>query len=151
MRIDYSFSMGYSLLHCLWNKQSLNFKKCSWPMHAIHTLGKYMLFSCYGMTAHSNASPVAFAILFANKNTSTRRQLWKYCLALHSCIDSGNITIITDQDKGQKNAISKYLWLVGHFHCSFHRRQNIIKMCGGGGGKVPNSALWIICWYAAAL
>ena len=71
--------------------------------------GKYTLFLCYGMTANSNASPVAFAILFGNKNTSTWRQFWKYCLYLHPCIDSGDITIITDQDKGQKNAISKYL------------------------------------------
>ena len=34
--------------------------------------GKYMLFLCYGVTANSNASPVAFAILFQNKNTSAR-------------------------------------------------------------------------------
>ena len=104
---------------------------------------KYTLFSCYGLTANSNASPVAFAILFGNENTSTWTQFWKYCRDLHPCIDSGDITIITDQDKGQKNAIAKYLKSVGHFHCSFHRRQNIIKMCGGGGGKVPNSALWM--------
>jgi hypothetical protein len=62
---------------------------------------------------------------------------------LHPSIDSGDITIITDQDKGQKNAITHYLKSVGHFHCSYHRRQNIIKMCGGGGGKLPNSALWM--------
>ncbi len=62
----------------------------------------YTLFSCYGMTANSNASPVAFAILFGNKNTSTWRQFWKYCRDLHPCIDSGNITIITNQDKDQK-------------------------------------------------
>ncbi len=61
------------------------------------------------MTANSNASPVAFVILFGNENTSTWRQFWKYCRDLHPCIDSGNITIITDQDKGQKNAISEYL------------------------------------------
>jgi hypothetical protein len=71
--------------------------------------GKYTLFSCYGMTANSNASPVAFATLFGNKNTSTWWQFWKYCLYLHPCIDSGNITIITDQDKGQKNEIFEYL------------------------------------------
>jgi hypothetical protein len=95
--------------------------------------GKYTLFSCYGVTANSNASPV----------TSTWRQFWKYALELHPCIDSGEITIITDQDKGQKNAITHYLKSVGHFHCSYHRRQNITKMCGGGGGKLPNSALWM--------
>ena len=72
------------------------------------------------MTANSNASPVALAILFRNKNTSTWRQFWKYCLELHPYIDSGEITIITDQDKGQQNAISEYLLSVGHFHCLYH-------------------------------
>jgi hypothetical protein len=105
--------------------------------------GKYTLFSCYGVTANSNASPVAFAIIFGNESTSTWRQFWKYALELHPCIDSGEITIITDQDKGQKNAITHYLKSVGHFNCSYHRRQNITKMCGGGGGKLPNSALWM--------
>jgi hypothetical protein len=105
--------------------------------------GKYTLFSCYGVTANSNASPVAFAIIFGNESTSTWRQFWKYALQLHPCIDSGEITIITDQDKGQKNAMTHYLQSVGHFHCSYHRRQNITKMCGGGGGKQPNSALWM--------
>jgi hypothetical protein len=101
------------------------------------------LFSCYGVTANSNASPVAFAIIFGNENTSTWRQFWNYALELHTSLDAGDITIITDQDKGQKNAINHYLKSVGHFHCSFHRRQNITKMCGGGGGKQPNSALWM--------
>ena len=109
-------------------------------MHANYTLER---FSCYGVTANSNTSPVAFAILFGNENTSTWIQFWKYCLDLHSCVDSGKITILTGQDKGRKNAISGYLRSVGHFHCSYHRCQNIIKMCGGGGGKIPNSALWI--------
>ena len=51
--------------------------------------------------------------------------------------------MIIDQDKGQKNAIAEYLLSVGHFHFSYHRYQNIIKMCGGGGGKLPNSVLWM--------
>jgi hypothetical protein len=107
--------------------------------------GKYTLFSCYGITANSNASPVAFAIIFGNENTSTSTwtQFWKYALELHPYIDAGDITIITDQDKGQKNAISHYLQSVGHFNCSYHRQQNIINMCGGGGGKFPNSALYV--------
>jgi hypothetical protein len=82
--------------------------------------GKYTLFSCYGVTANSNASPVAFAIIFGNESTSTWRQFWKYALELHPSLDAGDITIITDQDKGQKNAIAHYLKLVGHFHCSYH-------------------------------
>jgi len=32
--------------------------------------GKYTLFSCYGVTANSNASPAAFAIIFGNESTS---------------------------------------------------------------------------------
>ena len=95
------------------------------------------------MTANSNASPVDLAVLVGNENTSRWRQFWMYCLELHPYINSREITIITNQDKGQKNAISEYLRPVGHFHCSYHRRQNIIKMCGGGRGKVPNSALWM--------
>jgi hypothetical protein len=63
------------------------------------------------MTANSNASPVAFAILFRNKNKSMWRQFWKYCLDLHPCIDSGDITIITNQDKGQKKGfLSIFDW-----------------------------------------
>jgi hypothetical protein len=105
--------------------------------------GKYTLFPCYGITTNSNASPVVFAIVFGNESTSTWKQFWKYAVELHPYIDAGDITIITDQDKGQKNAISEYLKSVGHFHCSYHQRKNIIKMCSGGGGKVPNSALWM--------
>ncbi len=105
--------------------------------------GKYTLFLCYGITVNSNASPVAFAIIFGNESTNSWKQFWKYVMELHPSIDAGDITIITNQDKGQKNAISEYLKSVGHFHCSYHRRQNISKMCGGGGRKVPKSALWM--------
>ena len=53
----------------------------------------------------------------------------KYVLDLPPSIDSGDITLITNQDKGQMNAIVIYLKCVGHFHGSWHQRQNIIKMC----------------------
>jgi hypothetical protein len=52
------------------------------------------------------------------------------------------VTIITDQDKGQMNAIAEWLPEAGHFHCSHHRRGNIIKNHGDGGGKIKYSALW---------
>jgi hypothetical protein len=64
--------------------------------------GKYTLFSCYGITANSNKSPVAFAIIFGNKNTSNWTKFWEYVLKLHPSMNSGCITIISDQDKGQK-------------------------------------------------
>jgi hypothetical protein len=42
------------------------------------------------------------------------------------------ITIITDQDKGSKAAIQAVIPDAFNFHCSFHRRQNIMKRCKGG-------------------
>ena len=58
-------------------------------------------------------------------------------------MDIGDVTIITDQDKGQMNAIEDWMPEAGHFHCSHHRRGNIIKNRGGGGGKIKYSALWM--------
>jgi hypothetical protein len=88
-------------------------------------------------------SPVGFAIIFGNKNTSNWTMFWEYVLKLHPSMNSGYITIITNQDKGKKNAIARQLQQVGHFYCSWHRRQNIIKRCGGGSGKTQYSALWM--------
>ena len=96
-----------------------------------------MLFLCYGITANANASHVAFAIICGGS----------FGLELHPYLDSVDIT----PGQGQKNRLpSMYNRLVTY--CSFHRRQNIIKMCGGGSGKTANSALWMYknklmhCW-----
>ena len=104
--------------------------------------GKYTLFSCYGQTANANMTPVAFAIIFGNENGASWKIFWNYVNLLHPTINAPNITIITDQVKGQKIALSEILCAVGHFHCSHHRRGNIIKNCGGGSGKTKYSALW---------
>ncbi len=71
--------------------------------------GKYTLFSCYSVTANSNMSPVEFAIIFRNENTINWAKFWEYVLKLHPSMNSGYITIITDQDKGKKNAIARQL------------------------------------------
>jgi hypothetical protein len=71
--------------------------------------GNYTLFSCYGIAANSNMSPVGFAIIFGNENTINWTKFWEYVLMLHPSMNSGYITIITDQDKGQKNAIARQL------------------------------------------
>ena len=65
-------------------------------------IGRYTLFSCYGITANSNASPVAFAIIFGNESTSTWKLFWKYAMELHPYIDAGDITIIPTRTKGRK-------------------------------------------------
>ena len=105
--------------------------------------GKYTLFSCYGITANANMSPVAFAILFGNESGYAWKQFWEFVVEIHPSINREHVTIVTDQDKGQINAIAHVMDKAGHFHCSWHRRQNIIKKCGGGSGKTPYSALWM--------
>ncbi len=64
--------------------------------------GKYTLFSCYSVTANLNMSPVGFAIIFRNENTSNWTKFWEYVSKLHPSMNSGYITIITNQDKCQK-------------------------------------------------
>ena len=54
-----------------------------------------------------------------------------------------NVTIVTDQDKGQKSAINKVTDQAGHFHCAHHRRGNIIEMCGAASGNRIYSAQWV--------
>ena len=105
--------------------------------------GKYTLFGCYGLTANSNMSAVGFAILFGNENGECWRQFWKFIRSLHPQMNADDVTVITDQDKGQAGALAEEMPNVGQFHCSWHRRQNIMKRCKGGGGKIPYSAMWM--------
>ncbi len=63
---------------------------------------KVYVVSFYGVTANSNMSPVGFAIIFGNENTNNWTKFWEYVLKLHPSMNSGYITIITDQDKGKK-------------------------------------------------
>jgi hypothetical protein len=53
-----------------------------------------------------------------------------------------DVTIVTDQDKGQQSAIRDVMMNAGQFHCSFHQRQNIRKMCGNKIGNRVYSAMW---------
>jgi hypothetical protein len=125
-------------------KTTVPFLKDMFMADACHLqFGKYTLFSCYGITANANMSPVAFAILFGNENGTAWKQFWEFCVDTHPMMNRAQVTIVTDQDKGQMNAIARHMNLAGHFHCSWHRRQNIIKKCGGGGGRTPYSALWM--------
>jgi hypothetical protein len=50
-------------------------------------------------------------------------------------------TIITDQDKGSISAVNEIIPHAAQFMCSYHRRENIIKKCGGGSGKKPLTCL----------
>jgi hypothetical protein len=65
--------------------------------------GKYTLFCCYRVTANSNMSLVGFAVMFGNENTESWRMFWRFVMEVHPAINSTDVTIITDQDKGQIN------------------------------------------------
>jgi hypothetical protein len=105
--------------------------------------GKYTLFSCYEVTANAYMSPVAFGIIFGNENGVSWCEFWEFVVKLHPLMNVGDVTIITNQDKGQMNAIAEWLTEAGHFHCSLHCHGNIIKHCGSGGGKIKYSTLWM--------
>jgi hypothetical protein len=77
-------------------------------------------------------SPVAFAILFGNESGYDWKQFWEFVVEIHPCINRVQVTVVTDQDKDQMNAIAHVMDKAGHFHCSWHRCQNIIKKCGKG-------------------
>jgi hypothetical protein len=40
--------------------------------------GKYMLYSCYSVTANCNAFPVAFGIIFGNEDMEGWDQFWRF-------------------------------------------------------------------------
>jgi len=105
--------------------------------------GKYTLFSCYGIIANCNMSPAGFAIVFGHENGTTWKEFWKFLKEVHPTMSLPDVTIVTDQDKGKKSAISEVMDQAGHFHCAHHRRGNIIKMCGAASGNRIYSALWV--------
>ncbi len=84
------------------------------------SFGKYTLFSCYGVTANTNMTPVAFGIVFGNENGVSWGEFREFVKKLHPSMDIGDVTVITDQDKGQMNAIADWIPEAGHFHCSHH-------------------------------
>jgi hypothetical protein len=66
---------------------------------------------------------------------------WDFAKSVHPSIDDTRVTIITDQAKGLTQLIAEVLPSMGHFHCSYHRRQNILKFVRGGTQKY--SCLWL--------
>jgi hypothetical protein len=102
--------------------------------------GKYTLFSAYGTTADGLMSPVAFGIMFGNENKESWGNFWRFAVKHHPSLNKALVTLITDQDKGSIHAIKEYVDSSHHFHCSWHRKGNIMKSCGGG--KKVNSGWW---------
>ena len=77
-----------------------NFSCSTSSANAAHmNFGKYTLFSCYGSTANANTSPIAFAILFGNKDTAGWQAFWEFVKEQHPCLNAFNKTIITDRPR----------------------------------------------------
>jgi len=94
---------------------------------------KYTLYTCYGTAANGNTSGVG-------GSKEDWEHYWNYVKATHPSLEDYNNTLITDQAKGLIESI-KLVLAVGHFHCSYHRRQNILKVVKGG--NQPNFCLWL--------
>jgi hypothetical protein len=104
------------------------------------SFGKYTLYSYYGTTANCNTYPVAFGILFGNEDKEGLMDFLDFAKSVHPSIYDTRVTIITDQGKGLTQSIAEVLPSMGHFHCSYHRCQNILKIVRGGTQKY--SCLW---------
>jgi hypothetical protein len=68
-------------------------------------------------------------------------EFWDFAKSIHPSIDDIRVTIITDQAKGLTQMIAEVLHSTGHFYCSYHRHQNILKFVRGGTQKY--SCLWL--------
>jgi len=107
------------------------------------SFGKYTLFSAYAGSANGKMVGLGFGILFGNETYENWKTFWEFLVKTHPIVNLPSKTIITDQDKGSSRSMKEVLPEVGLFHCSFHRRQNILKMFGGGLGQTPLSPLWM--------
>jgi hypothetical protein len=109
---------------------------------AAHTyFGKYTLFSAYTSLANGNMVNLAFELLFGNEDLRNWNHFWTFVKDVHPSVNAPHYTILTDQDKGSINTIRGHLPQAFNFHCSNHRRQNIIKTCGGAA-ETAHTCLW---------
>ena len=105
--------------------------------------GKYTFFSAYAGSANQKMVGLGCGILFGNEDKNNWKTFWEFLHKAHPIINQRSKTIITDQDKGSSSSIKEILTEVGLFHCSFHRRQNILRKFGGGKGNTPLTAMWM--------
>ena len=88
-------------------------------------------------------SPVALGLLFGNEDKANWATFWNFVKELHPSLDNVRKTFLTNQDKGCLASQNDVFEHAAQLMCLFHRRQNILKHCGGGKGKIPYSALWV--------
>ncbi len=103
--------------------------------------GKYMIYSMYGITANGNTFLVGMGLHFGNETKDDWKQYFEFVKEVHPSLADYKTTFITDQGKGLVESVKEVFPDVGHFHCSYHRRQSILKVCKGGTQK--NSTVWL--------
>jgi hypothetical protein len=117
-------------------KQNVPILQMVYQSDAAHmNFGKYILHSCYGITANCNTSPVAFGIVFGNEDKSGWVDYWTFAKKIHPCLNTLETTIITDREKVFIEAIAEVLPLAVNLFCFFHQRKNIETFVKGGKGK----------------
>jgi hypothetical protein len=79
--------------------------------------------------------------LFGNETKEAWELFLTFLKKTHSSLDHPMNTIISDQGKGLIEGIKSALPNVGHFHCEWHRRKNIVKVLRGGNNRY--SGLWL--------
>ncbi len=107
-------------------KQNVPLLQTIYQSDAAHmNYGKYTLYSCYGITANCNASPVAFGIVFGNEDKSGWVDFWTFAKKIHLCLNTSETTIITNREKRSIEAMAEVLPLAVNFFCSFHKKKII--------------------------
>ena len=104
--------------------------------------GKYTLYLVYGNTANAIMSPMAFTFTFGNKDYAGCTMFWNFAVKIHPTLNLSEITIITDQDKGQIAAIAECVPNAFHFHCNVHHQQIISRKFLSKTDK-PLSCQWM--------
>ncbi len=90
--------------------------------------GKYTLFLAYGMNANGHMSAIGFGLLFGNEDKTNWNTFWTFIKTLHPSLNAPIKTILMDQDKGSIPAFKEIFEDAAQYMCSFHHRQNILKM-----------------------
>ena len=70
------------------SKQNVPLLQTVYQSDACHmNFGKYTLYSCYGITANCNATPVAFGIVVSNDDKSGWVDFWTFTKKIHPCLN----------------------------------------------------------------
>jgi hypothetical protein len=92
------------------SKQNVPLLQTVYQSDAGHmNFGNNNLYSCYGITANCNATPVAFGIVVSNDDKSGWVDFWTFTKKIHPCLNTPETTIITDGEKGSIEAIAEVL------------------------------------------